>query len=617
MKKSSLNTLLNEFDTFQIEQLIFKTYLENKNVNYQESELLQQYFNELKDDEEIMEKVQSLSIETFDQLENAMELLIPKDDRELNGAFFTPKFIVDYIINEVSPKRKAKVIDPSCGCGAFLLGIIRYYEEQGVSIKQIVNENLYGADILEYNVRRAKLLISIYAIEKGVVLKENDFNIERKDSLRASWPEQFDAVVGNPPYVKFQDLTEENRSYLKDNWKSIDKGTYNIYFAFFELGYKLLKETGKLGYITPNNYFTSLAGESLRKYFSDNKSIYKIIDFNHYKIFDAQTYTCLTFLNKAMNNTLLFNKMYGSDPISFLNEKSLSRLNKKALNDKKWRLLRESEQENIRKIESIGIPLKELFIINVGIATLKDTLYFIDGRNKDGDFYYKTYNDKSFPIESGLVKSIYKISDFSNQDECDHNERKIIFPYTIDNGKAVIISESNLKVEFPKGYQYLLAVKDELEKRGKDKPTPFYIYGRSQGLNKFGIRLLTPTFSQRPKFLLVEEFDSLYCNGYGLHYKEDFKKGASLFDDRPIQDKANIDVLQKILNSEIMNYYVTHTSVSIQGGYPCYQKNFIERFTIPELSEEEIRVLRASTMDDVNQFLLDKYQIKLAVPNLA
>jgi len=71
-------------------------------------------------------------------------------------------------------------------------------------------------------------------------------------------------VVGNPPYVKFQDLTDVNRIYLQKHWTTVEGGTFNLYFAFFELGYKLLKVNGKLGYITPNNYFTSLSGEALR-----------------------------------------------------------------------------------------------------------------------------------------------------------------------------------------------------------------------------------------------------------------------------------------------------------------------------------------------------------------
>ena len=116
----------------------------------------------------------------------------------------------------------------------------------------------------------------------------------------------FDNIVGNPPYVKFQDLTNDNRNYLAKHWTTVEGGTFNLYFVFFELGYKLLKPTGKLGYITPNNYFTSLAGEALRKYFFHQKCVTRIIDFSHKKVFDAQTYTAITFLNKQQNEAITY-----------------------------------------------------------------------------------------------------------------------------------------------------------------------------------------------------------------------------------------------------------------------------------------------------------------------
>jgi adenine-specific DNA-methyltransferase len=79
----------------------------------------------------------------------------------------------------------------------------------------------------------------------------------------------------------------------------------------------------------------------------------------------------------------------------------------------------------------------------------------------------------------------------------------------------------------------------------------------------------------------------------------------------------NIDVLQKILNSIIMDYYVSKTSVSIEGGYPCYQKNFIENFSIPDLSEDKIEKIRKfSTQEEIDEYLVDLYHINLPVPNL-
>ena len=139
------------------------------------------------------------------------------------------------------------------------------------------------------------------------------------------------------------------------------------------------------------------------------------------------------------------------------------------------------------------------------------------------------------------------------------------------------------------------------------KYDPFFAWGRTQGLTKQGKKILTPTFSKFPRFLVVDDEQSFFTNGYGVFFKD---APVSLFDDfsNPLSNESNIDVVQKILNSSLMHYYVTKTSVAIEGGYPCYQKNFIERFTIPELSSNEIAEIRAMiSTDEIDDFLCSKY----------
>ena len=59
-----------------------------------------------------------------------------------------------------------------------------------------------------------------------------------------------------------------------------------------------------------------------------------------------------------------------------------------------------------------------------------------------------------------------------------------------------------------------------------------------------------------------------------------------------------------------MDYYIRQTSVNIGGGFPCFQKNFIERFTIPEFDKKELNFLsKESNKDMINQFLEKKYEI--------
>lgn len=632
INRSLLSDILDEFDIQEIETHLIYHFLKTREIDYTRSPILSDYFTGFEINERLFLDLSSLHLNKIRELGKYLELLIPKKDRKLNGAFFTPTYIVNFIIDTVDPKFDSKCLDPSCGCGAFLLGFVEYVKSRyNKSIKDTLRENVYGVDILKYNIERSKLILTIFALLNGEILKQEDFNLKVKDSLRVNWKNlfknnienKFDIIAGNPPYVKFQDLSNKNREFLYNNWKTIDSGTFNLYFAFFELGYNLLEKDGMLGYITPNNYFTSLAGKSLRKYFKETGTIKRIVDFSHRKVFKAQTYTAISFLNVKRNKVIYYDRIgEGQTPEKFLGNVNGSPNNLDDLKIKKWRLLKSKEQKNIKNIETIGYPLENLVNIYVGIATLKDKLYFLDSKNTYGNYFIKVVDGKEYKIEKDITRQVYKISDFNTQEDIENNTRKIIFPYKIISGSANPISPKKMDEKYPHCFKYFKSIKDKLDARGKGKCNvkPFYSYGRSQGLTKSGKKLLTPTFSKRPRFLLGNDNEAMFCNGYGIYFKNKRIETISLFekDIHPLSKVENILLLQKILNSRVMHYYVTKTSVSIQGGYPCYQKNFIENFTVPYFTSEELQILDSLTdSDSIDQFLIDKYELSIQVPNLA
>jgi len=623
MNKTIINELLNSHEINLIEKHLIYSFLQNNDLELSKSPILLELLADFKTEPEIYLTVSTLDIKDLKLLENYLELLIPKNDRKVNGAFFTPTYVVDFIIKETSPKINDKCLDPSCGCGAFLIGLVEYYKQTfKKSVKETIKENIYGSDILNYNVKRSKIILSLYGLLNNEIIEESDFNIYNQDSLKANWENKFEIIVGNPPYVKFQDLSDENRLYLINNWKSIENGTFNLYFAFFELGHKLLTKNGKLGYITPNNYFTSLAGLSLRQYFLQSKCVTRIVDFRHKKVFDAQTYTAITFVNKKSNESILFDKIKDEQTCSdFLISANGSPNYLKNLDVSKWRLLKTKEQENIKIIESIGTPIKQLFNIAVGIATLKDEVFFIDSTNEKNGYLTKTSENGTFLIEKEITRPVYKISKFNNQKEIENNTLRIITPYHTVSKNAVPILEDEFIAKYPKCYEFLLSEKEKLEGRGKGKKvfSPFYVWGRTQGITRFGKKILNPTFSKHPRFLFVPEEDAYYTNGYGIYFDRDHSNKTTLFEDstHEMSKEENILVVQKILNSIVMDYYVSNTSVSIQGGFPCYQKNFIEKFTIPNFTKKEIQILNSlNDKMEIDEFLIDKYQVKIQLPNL-
>lgn len=623
MNKTIINELLNNYDIATIEQHLIYAFIHNKKLEIEKSLIVSDLMKDFEKNAKIYLLVSVLEIQDLKLLENYLELLIPENDRKVNGAFFTPTYIVDFIIKEISPKFEDKCLDLSCGCGAFLIGLVEYYQKTfNKSIKATIQSNIYGSDILNYNIKRSKIILSLFGLLNNEIIEETDFNIYYQDSLKADWENEFEVIVGNPPYVKYQDLSDENRLYLINNWKTIENGTFNLYFAFFELGYKLLTSKGKLGYITPNSYFTSLAGLSLRKYFSQNKCLTRIVDFRHKKVFDAQTYTAITFLNKKVNEAILFDKIKDEQSCTdFLISANGSPNYWENLNVKKWRLLKTGEQENIKRIENIGTPIKQLFNIATGIATLKDEVFFVDAANEKNGYLTKKTDNGTFLVEKAITKPVYKISQFKSQKAIQNNTLRIITPYHTNSKKAVPILEEEFKVKYPKCYEYLFSERTKLESRDKGKRnySPFYVWGRTQGITRFGKKILNPTFSKHPRFLFVPEEEAYYTNGYGIYFDKESSNNPSLFEDsrHEMSKEKNILVVQKILNSIIMDYYVSNTSISIQGGFPCYQKNFIEKFSIPAFTKVEIELLKSiNDKMKIDEFLLEKYQINLPLPNL-
>ena len=618
--RKNLVKILGKYDPSVIETALVQLFIESNNIEIKENILIKGIISNNRDNilvakNELNSLLDSKNITDF---VNIFELLVSLEDKKINGAFFTPKTITDFIVSQTINSSSQKVCDPSCGCGAFLISAAIFISENlNKGVVDIIEENLYGVDIADYSVRRAKILLSLLALKNGEDKEDIKFNLKTADSLAVDWkklfPEMdkwggFDIIIGNPPYVKFQDINKELRGKLYKDWLTLKTGNYNLYFAFFELGVGIMKANGVLGYITPNNYFTSLAGVQLREYLKSNNLMEKIIDFNHLKLFEAQTYTCITFLTNKEKEFLYYERVGGYEVLGSLKDLHYSKIYFSELNNKKWRLLRDIDKENIKRIECVGKKLGVIADIRVGIATCKDSVYFICGSTLKDGYYYKSYQGKIYQIEKDITKPIAKISDFKIQDDLGKNNRRIIFPYQKNNDRVEIIKENDLKKLYPGCYEYFLSAKAALATRdkGEVKYPEWYAYARTQGLNFFGKKLLTPTFSSIPRFLLEQDENALFCNGYAVYLIDKL----DLFS--KIEQRLDLAALRKILNSRVMDYYIKRTSVSIAGGYSCYQKNFIELFGIPDFTSEELNFLNnEKSKIKIDNFLVEKYGINI------
>ena len=123
----------------------------------------------------------------------------------------------------------------------------------------------------------------------------------------------FDAVIGNPPYIRIQAMNEWapiEVEFYKEKYYSASKGNYDIYVVFVEKGLELLNEYGILGYILPHKFFNAKYGNQLRSIIADGRNMDKIVHFGDQQVFEkATTYTCLLFLSKSKRKNFNFVKV--------------------------------------------------------------------------------------------------------------------------------------------------------------------------------------------------------------------------------------------------------------------------------------------------------------------
>lgn len=439
MKKKVIK-LLNKYDVPTIEKSLVQIFLDENNLK-SNNKFLNKYLSSfdminqkdidniiLKDDETL----------TFEKFERYFELLFPSKDKKLGGIFYTPSYVAEFILDEVlTEDPNFKVLDPSCGAGIFNLVSLNKIKEKfpDKTYVDIIENNIYACDIEPISTNRTKIILILAALLHGENPEEIKFNIITHDSLQKNlkWEKEFpevfenggfDAVVGNPPYIRIQNLEDDYKKYLQDNWPSAKSGNIDIYYPFIELGLDLLNENGKLGFITPNSHFNTAAGKNLRKILKFNKSIYKIVNFDYVRVFkDVNVYSCISIFTKKPNNEIKFRKMNEEVTSISLSEDDYKIVNYDSLDpEKKWVFLTDEEIDKISTIENIGFKLKEMCEINCGVATLADKLYLLTD-------YEVTVDEKTFNIEPGICKSIIKASTLHNEEEIAENELKIIWPY--------------------------------------------------------------------------------------------------------------------------------------------------------------------------------------------
>lgn len=483
------------------------------------------------------------------------------------GQVFTPKWIVNEILDLID-YQGSKILDkyilePSSGDGAFLNEIVKRYIEscknnhlQNNIIKERLEKYIFAVELDETEYKKSIANLNYLVLQFGINEQVNwkIFNENTLDFYK-NYIGFFDYVVGNPPYIRIHNLDLTTREILKNEFQ-FSKGTIDIYLSFYEMGFKLLKEDGYLGYITPNSFLHNSSYQSFRDYLKREKTLKTLIDFKANKIFKGfSTYTAITIFRKNNKSDFFEYKELIIDKIELKNK-----INFNSLSKLDWSFTDVENENFLRNLEKDkNSTVKDFFDVQYGFATLRDKIFIQKTIPFDDNLVY--FNGSL--IEKGLLKKVVKGSKYKGF--VDENE-KIIFPYELIDNRYIPITEDKLKKQYPKTYQYFLKNRDELERRDLNKETIWYEYGRSQGVQTIHQEkiVLSTLVNGKIDFFKVP-YDVLMYSGIFIVKNKSF---------------SDWKVIENVLKSEEFYKYIRLTGKDFSGGYKSVTSKQIKNFKI-------------------------------------
>ena len=458
-----------------------------------------------------------------------------------NGRFYTPQDIVNNVL-DLSGYYGAKilkkhVIDNSCGDGAFLIEITRRYCENAIQAGISKDETalqlvhyIHGIEIDPVECNQCVMNVSRVAAEYGIYNVQWDIRCSDAMDVR-EYDGKMDYVLGNPPYIRVHNAGKVIDKIKKFSFAQ--NGMVDVFIVFYELGLNMLKKDGVLGYITPNSFFSSIAGESMRKYFIQHNLIEKIVDLKHFQAFSTTTYTTIVVLKNGKQeetvsyycydekrrrpqyvDSLVPDEFFIGQNFYFSNKNNLKLLR---------RILNNSKQCNIS--------------VKNGYAKLCDDDFV-------GDFDFSS--DYLIPV---IKASTGKT-------------KRILYPYDKNSN---LVSEQELQRD-GNVYKYLIDHKGQLLKRSGEckKSSSWYAFGRSQAINdtfrdKLTINTLVRT-SEDLKMIYAPAGTGVYS---GLYM---------------IGDPDNIEKAKKALFTDEFTAYISLLGKYRSGGYYTFSSKDIKAF---------------------------------------
>jgi len=494
-----------------------------------------------------------------ESLNNFSECIVTENQVKEKGIILTPYWLAKSVLEKISfywnkqNYHSPKLVgDLSCGMGVFIPLFGKFFNNTSIIALDLFESFCILLNILFYNQPNIHIacLDSLFDVPNDKI-RENSFDI----------------IVGNPPYVRYQSLSQPYISLLKDDnfYGKYLHGNFDLTIPFIAQTLRMLKPGGLAGLILSSKFMTSSYGKTICNKLSKEACLLEIIDFGDYQVFKGRTtYTCVLLFSKSEPkktvNIIKFpsgnsnkvienfpcNEIYESVPIcNFLTHP--------------W-TINTSQNNNIIDllVNKRNQRISDVFDIVQGVRTGANDVFIVE------DNKYNSNDKLLSPFVNGnSIKKGYIT-----------NVKQIIWPYQIIENKIKLLQENEVEEFSPEIYKHLVNNKSKLLERNIDNTNLWYGYSRPQNLfSKYSFKILVKEMMPCAEFAVDEEGVYCFSSGYALIPKFDLTR-EELF------------MWCCILCTPTMEFQMRHFGTHLHSGWFRMLKSHIEKLHIFHLDSD-------------------------------
>ena len=461
-----------------------------------------------------------------------------------HGDVFTSQWVVNFMLDLIgyTPNKNLslyRLLEPSFGQGDFLIEIqkriIQSAKQFNFDATTIMSNNIYGCEIDDS--KYDKCIEGLRSAMPNFV----PLQLRNEDFLTSIWDTKFDFIIGNPPYIRYENIPKNAIISYKVKFYTFHYRC-DLYILFYEHCLKNLSKNGRHCFICSNRWLKNEYGRKLRALIYSYYKLEYIIDVEKLDVFKEPVlaYPSITLISntKADKNVRIAT-------IRNLNELKLplSTTQKEIRSSDNWDNLFVSQDiDNLTTIEDQG------FKVGIGVATGADKIFI------STELKYLVENELLLPIVN--AKDLTG-NEFKSKGLC------VLNPYD-SNGNIIDLSK------YPKAKKYLESFKSILESRHIVKKGKVWY----SLIDKIKPQLVT-----QPKILLpdISNNNIIFIDG-GLYYP-----AHNIY--YIIGNTINqLEQLAAILMSKFVKKQIEGISNRMNGGLPRWQSQSIKRIRIPRIA---------------------------------